>query len=99
MSYIEMLLDIDLNIKPYNMKINMSNIEMMLVADLINEFVHKKESSVSKRIKPAGVKKLKQVELRMAEMLIPELHFSRKRKTKIYKETINDFFPNGYQEE
>lgn len=80
------------------MKIDLSKAEMMMISILINEFVHKKENSLSKRIKPTGVKNLKQVELRMAEMLLPELHLSKKDKTNLYKKTIHDFFPEGYQE-
>ena len=80
------------------MKIDLSKAEMMMISTLINEFVHKKENCLAKRIKPAGVKKLKQVELRMAEMLLPKFHFSKKDKTELYKKTIHDFFSDGYQE-
>jgi len=80
------------------MKIDISKAEMMMISTLINEFVHKRENSLSKMIKPAGVKKLKQVELRMTKMLIPEICLSKKDETELYKKTIRDFFPEGYQE-
>jgi hypothetical protein len=80
------------------MKIDLSKAEMLMISTLINDFVHKRENSLSKRIKPAGVKKLKQVELRMGEMLIPEVCLSKKNKTELYKKTIRDFFPEGNQE-
>tara|TARA_R110001632_G_scaffold13425_3_gene46154 strand:+ start:883 stop:1125 length:243 start_codon:yes stop_codon:yes gene_type:complete len=80
------------------MKINISKGEMMMISVLINDFVYKKDDYLSETITPYGIKKLKSVELRMGEILIPEVRFSKKDKTEIYKKTVSDFFPDGYQE-
>ena len=80
------------------MKINISKGEMMMISVLINDFVYKKDNYLSETITPYGIKKLKSVELRMGEILIPEVRFSKKDKTEIYKKTVSDFFPDGYQE-
>tara|TARA_R110000803_G_scaffold99435_2_gene167510 strand:+ start:309 stop:551 length:243 start_codon:yes stop_codon:yes gene_type:complete len=80
------------------MKINISKGEMMMISVLINDFVYKKDNYLSEAITPYGIKKLKSVELRMGEILIPEVRFSKKDKTEIYKKTVSGFFPDGYQE-
>tara|TARA_R110002096_G_scaffold279763_1_gene473990 strand:- start:384 stop:626 length:243 start_codon:yes stop_codon:yes gene_type:complete len=80
------------------MKINISKGEMMMISVLINDFVYKKDDYLSETITPYGIKKLKSVELRMGEILIPEVRFSKKDKTEIYKKTVSGFFPDGYQE-
>lgn len=80
------------------MKINISKGEMMMISVLINDFVYKKDNYLSETITPYGIKKLKSVELRMGEILIPEVRFSKKDKTEIYKKTVSGFFPDGYQE-
>lgn len=80
------------------MKINISKGEMMMISVLINDFVYKKDNYLSETITPYGIKKLKSVELRMGEILIPEVRFSKKDKTEIYNKTVSGFFPDGYQE-
>ena len=81
------------------MKINISKGEMMMISVLINEFVYKKKDNyLSETITPYGIKKLKSVELRMGEILIPEVRFSKKDKTEIYKKTVSGFFPDGHKE-
>ena len=79
------------------MKINISKGEMMMISVLINDFIYKKDNYLSETITPYGIKKLKSVELRMGEILIPEVRFSKKDKTEIYKKTVSGFFPDGYQ--
>ena len=80
------------------MKINISKGEMMMISVLINDFVYKKDNYLSEAITPYGIKKLKSVELRMGEILIPEVRFSKKDKTAIYKKTVSGFFPDGHKE-
>ena len=80
------------------MKINISKLEMMMISTLINDFVHKTDNFLSETITPYGIKKLKSVELRMGEILIPEVRFSKKDKTAIYKKTVSGFFPDGHKE-